>query len=655
MTIGNTQDRRQFIQDKLSLMTDQTSSDRIATLKEIAATLLSFSPANEAPLKTEQPHLPETGTVVGRLSNVYGPDYTAIHFDLSEGQTGRVNPRVTNQQVQEANRVVQRYAREEQNPLLIFTLPDDSGIQFVTGNPSLSNPDRLDDVLRVSTYWDNWNRTALDCLDRIGDAIARGEWPEQAFQSGLSVQPVTDQFFKDYKAAYDDAVELIASQLDRADAEQFTQTLFNRLLFIHFVSRKGWLKFNGDTDYLNALWRDYRANAGQSNFYIERLTALFFAGLNNPQSMDLMRDNPAMHALIGEVPFLNGGLFEEDGLDRRAVGAVPDAAIAPLLGDGREPGLLNRYNFTVMEATPLDTEVAVDPEMLGKLFEETVNERHSNGAYYTPRPVVAFMCREAIKGYLEGRGIAGLDVDKITALVDNRNPEAITTQQALEVANAVAAMKAVDPACGSGAFLLGMMQEILTLNDTLFRAGKTPESLYRQKLDIIANNVYGADKDALAVSTAMLRLWLSLAVDYDGEGTPAPLPNLDLKLAVGDAIAGPNPQQLDLTWLSIDHSGLANNIAEYTTAQGQRKANLKREIEQTKQALRENMGDAAPNGVVEWRIDFADVTLNGGFDVVIANPPYVQLQANSGELANLYKNCGYDTLARTGESVPALL
>ena len=185
-------------------------------------------------------------------------------------------------------------------------------------------------------------------------------------------------------------------------------------------------------------------------------------------------------------------------------------------------------------------------------------------------------------------------------------------------------MKAVDPACGSGAFLLGMMQEILALNDTLFRAGKTPESLYRKKLDIIANNIHGADKDALAVSTAMLRLWLSLAVDYEGEGVPAPLPNLDLKLAAGDAIVGPDPQQLDLTLQGIVNSGLGENIAGYTTAQGQRKAALKQEIADTKQQLRDSMGDAAPEGVVEWRIDFADVTLNGGFDVVIANPPYVR-------------------------------
>ena len=106
--------------------------------------------------------------------------------------------------------------------------------------------------------------------------------------------------------------------------------------------------------------------------------------------------------------------------------------------------------------------------------------------------------------------------------MDARDPEAITPQQALDIANAVFGMKAVDPASGSGAFLLGVLQEILALNDALFRAEKTPESLYQQKLDIITKNIHGADKDGLAVSTAMLRPWLSLAVDYEGEGGTRP-------------------------------------------------------------------------------------------------------------------------------------
>ena len=644
MTIGNTQDRRQFIQDKLALMAEQAGSDRIATMREIAATLLSFSPANDAPVKTEHSHLPDTGTVIGRLTNDYGPDYMAMHFDLSEGQTGRVNPRVTNPQIQEANGAIQRYAGEEQNPLLIFTLPDDSGIQFVTGNLSASNPNRLDDVLRVSTYWDTQNRTALDCLDRIGGAIARGEWPEQAFRSGLSVQPVTEEFFKDYKASYDKTVESLKEMIGGEEAEQFTQILFNRLLFIHFISKKGWTTWIGDPDYLKSLWADYqekRDEKEQTNFHSDRLTVLFHEGMNTPEDdRDIETES-----IIGQVPFLNGGLFDKNELDLERI-HVDDEIISGIIGTG---GLFSQYNFTVTEATPLDTEVAVDPEMLGKLFEETVNERHDNGAYYTPRPVVAFMCREALKGFISGKDIPGLNEDRISDLVDGRNPNATSPQQALEVANAVIEVKVIDPACGSGAFLLGMLQEVLVLNETLFRATNTSESLYKQKLDIISNNIYGVDKDELAVSTAMLRLWLSLAVDYEGEGVPDPLPNLDMKLAVGDSIAGPNPKQLDLALQTVANSDLRDHVAEYTTAQGERKIELRQMVRETKNELRGQMGDAAPEGIVEWRIEFADVTLNGGFDVAIANPPYVRLQANGGELADSYENAGFTTFVRSGD------
>ena len=615
MTIGSAQDRRQFIQDKLAAMAEQTGSDRLVALREIAVNVLSFSPVNDAPVKTDRNHLPDTGTVIGKLNDDYGPGYTAMHFDLSTGiKTGRVNPRVTLPQIQEANSVVQQYAQEETNPLLIFTLPDDSGLQFVTGNLSPGNPNRLNDILRVSTYWNNQNRTTLDCLDRIGGAIARDEVPEDAFRRGLSVQPVTREFFRDYKTAYDKTVGRLAETMDREEAEQFTQTLFNRLLFIHFISKKGWTTWNDNPDYLKALWTNYQERKEQTNFHSDRLTALFHEGMNTPEDQ---RD-PATENVIGKVPFLNGGLFDRNELDLKGV-HVDDELISGIVG--RE-GLFSQYNFTVTEATPLDTEVAVDPEMLGKLFEETVNERHSNGAYYTPRPVVSFMCREALKEFIICRDIIGLAQDRIAELVDGRDPKAVTTPQALEIANAVAEMRAVDPACGSGAFLLGMLQEIITLNDTLFRAGKTPESVYQQKLDIITNNIYGADKDGLAVSTAMLRLWLSLAVDYDGDDIPDPLPNLDMKLVIGDSITGPNPQQVDFTYERISNSNLRKSIAEYTTAQGDRKSGLKEEIGKVKQQLRNELGDAAPEGVVEWRIEFADVMLNGGFNITIANPPY---------------------------------
>ena len=164
-------------------MSGQSGPDRIATLREIETNVLSFSSGIDTPIAVESPSLPNTATVIGKLQDEFGPDFTAIRFDLSEGnKTGRINPRVTNAQIQAANSVVQQYAREERNPLLIFTLPDDSGIQFATGNLSPTNQNRLDDIVRVSAYRRSGNRTALECLDRIGNAIVSGDVPERAFR-----------------------------------------------------------------------------------------------------------------------------------------------------------------------------------------------------------------------------------------------------------------------------------------------------------------------------------------------------------------------------------------------------------------------------------------------------------------------------------------
>ena len=181
------------------------------------------------------------------------------------------------------------------------------------------------------------------------------------------------------------------------------------------------------------------------------------------------------------------------------------------------------------ESTPLDIEVAVDPEMLGKVFEELVTGRHGTGSYYTPRPVVSFMCRESLKICLQNKTDetpetlqAFVDDDKATEI---RDPE--------KVLKVLQTLRICDPACGSGAYLLGMMSELLRLREALFRSQNVdPRTTYQRKLDIIQQNLYGVDKDEFAVNIAMLRLWLSLAVDYE-DNTPEPLPNLDYKVATG--------------------------------------------------------------------------------------------------------------------------
>ena len=211
--------------------------------------------------------------------------------------------------------------------------------------------------------------------------------------------------------------------------------------------------------------------------------------------------------------------FEMHGeYDQRNAVHIPNDTFAEILK------LFERYNFTVTESTPLDIEVAIDPEMLGKVFEELVTGRHDTGSYYTPRPVVSFMCRESLKICLQNK--TDETPECLQKFVDDGDATNIRDPE--KVLKVLQTLRICDPACGSGAYLLGMMGELLRLRDALFKSNKIDsKTTYQRKLDIIQQNLYGVDKDEFAVNIAMLRLWLSLAVDYEGD-IPEPLPNLGL-------------------------------------------------------------------------------------------------------------------------------
>ncbi len=518
--------------------------------------------------------------------------------------------------------------------LLVMTNPSCSQLHviyptFVGAAPSLR---------RMIIERDLPRRTAVQQLSNIfwqwKDTGSIGHAVEKAFD----VEAVTKQFFEEYKRVFDSVIASVKGFGPTEDEAKklFVQTLFNRLMFIYFLSRKGWLRFKGDPDYLNALWRTHQADKGGGMFYSNRLALLFFTALNNPQSFDLRKNNPAVWALIGDVPFLNGGLFEETPDDKRTNIVVPDTAIDQILRD-----LFDRYNFTVMESTPFDTEVAIDPEMLGKVFEELVTGRHESGSYYTPRPVVSFMCREALKGYLEIQN-TGASTEAIAAFVDYKDTSGLTISSAPKIGEALARVKVVDPACGSGAYLLGMMQELVELMTALYSAqlSHQAQDLYNLKLRIIQQNLYGADIDQFAVNIAMLRLWLSLAIEYDGP-VPPPLPNLDFKIVRGDSLLGPDPSPENYGTLFRHRvHQLAGQLADFKDkhirATGQEKTNLTKDIEGLKAQLHESLADsAAPEGVVDWRVEFAEVfDQNGGFDMVLANPPYVRADAQFKHLSD---------------------
>jgi type I restriction-modification system DNA methylase subunit len=427
----------------------------------------------------------------------------------------------------------------------------------------------------------------------------------------FDVEKVTDKFFDEYKLVFNAVEGSIEGIKDAEQKRLFTQKLFNRLMFIAFVQKKGWLDFNGSKDYFKALWLDYKKSKSAGNFYSDRLSHLFFKGLND---LDRQGDKK----LIGDVPYLNGGLFEEDASEMVPGIVVPDGAIEKILTE-----LFDRFNFTVSESTPLDVDVAVDPEMLGKVFEELVTDRHGSGSYYTPKPIVSFMCRETLKGYLKSK--CAEDGEVIDRFVDDHDSQGLIDPEA--VLNALKVVTVCDPACGSGAYLLGMMHELLELRACLFVSDKLgQDSVYARKLEIIENNLYGVDKELFAVSIARLRLWLSLAVDFEGD-KPQPLPNLKYKLEVGDSLLAPVAMGQGL--LRDDRVKEFQRLkSEYLAAHGQaKKASLEKAIDGVKEQISLiTHGSSKVNGF-DWVVNFAEVMTAGGFDIQVANPPYVRQES----------------------------
>ena len=603
--------------------------------------------------------------------------FDVIHAVLSADQRGRTFPL----SIRAERDVIAQLLPDHPHALFLFSNP--AGTHWHVVNVKYERSHDADApatarrvIRRIAVGPEERLRTAaeriamLDLADLSPDltgltALAIQQRHDQAFD----VEAVTDAFFGTYRRIFE-AAEAAITGLDDDALRLFTLRLFNRLLFIRFLERKGWLTFEGRTDYLRALWDAHQAAKAAdpaANFYAERLQVLFFNGLNNPGSRDLMatEQGQVLAPLIGKVPYLNGGLFERTKLDARDGVTVPDAVIRAALDE-----LLYAYNFTVTESTPLDVEVAVDPEMLGRIFEELVTGRHESGSYYTPKPVVAFMCREALKAYLRD-ACPRESAPAVAAFVDGRDAGGLHAPET--VLEALRTVRACDPACGSGAYLVGMLHELLELRRALFVTRDVdPGAVYDKKLEITQQNLYGVDLDPFAVDIARLRLWLSLTISYEGE-TPEPLPNLAYKIEAGDSLTAPAPTQLQP---DLFHHRLVQEYfalkGRFMQAHGPEKRALQEQIAAVQQEIAEWAGTAGDPDAFDWTVAFAEIftgpgegaaTLTGGmtgvvnatagqmqlaaregrapgFDIVVANPPYVrqelQTQAQKERFKTLY-------------------
>ena len=462
MPVINRQDASDVEQHIARIFSSNSPEVRIRGIRRLFAEKLDFEQSSGVVSLQDAPARVELPAVAHQIATLEDAHVVYVPLDTS---------RVRKAEASEAARLVSN--RLGGDVLMVFTNDEADQLHFIYPTFDGIRPT----LRRMVVERDLPRRTAVMQVANIFHEWERTGSIHVALESAFDVEAVTDKFFEEYKRVFDAALDKIGGfGTDKSEQEAkklFTQTLFNRLMFVYFLQRKGWLTFKGDKDYLDALWKDYQLASDQTNFYNERLAPLFFAGLNNPQSRDLNKNNPVLYSLIGAPPFLNGGLFEQNDLDKRAGITISDSAIGQILSD-----LFNKFNFTVMESTPFDIEVAVDPEMLGKVFEELVTGRHESGSYYTLRPVVSFMCREALKGYLGGQDL-GIDHNEIAVFVDEQDTSVINDiSQAEEIAKVLNGITMVDPACGSGAYLLGMMQELVGLRTSLFNVGLDDIGMY---------------------------------------------------------------------------------------------------------------------------------------------------------------------------------
>jgi hypothetical protein len=383
------------------------------------------------------------------------------------------------------------------------------------------------------------------------------------WRAAFDVQAVTDAFFRDYERVFDTLQHQLYQQTnDKVWAHDYALQVLNRLMFLYFIQRKttpdGRYWLGDDRRFIKGFWEAYRASGEKNSFFKRWLSVLFFEAFNNKFSPKPYLPQ-ALNDALRLAPYLNGGLFTRNELDEKYSIELPDSIFEMLFDqfEGATPGFFERYNFTISENTPLDQEVAVDPEMIGKVYETLVNiafeglegedRRGRAGIFYTPRVEIDLMCRLSLVDWLAnhlGEEHKPLLYDAVFAYdpeEKRRADEALSSRNLWPTLNALLRSCTVcDPACGSGSFLVGML---LVLDDLQARANEQlgiEETPYERRRRIIGEQLYGVDVMEWAVHVAELRLWLQLVVETDlkpDELKSRPLlPNLSFKVRQGDSL-----------------------------------------------------------------------------------------------------------------------
>lgn len=349
----------------------------------------------------------------------------------------------------------------------------------------------------------------------------------------FSVERLNKEFFAGYKAQYSKFLKQLSDTKQNRD---YVKKLLGRLVFLQFLQKKGWMGVpvsrvdweDGDKNYLSHLIERYEGN---DRLLSDVLEVLFFNTLNEKREGDIADSR------LGEnikIPYLNGGLFEKDNIDKLDID-FPYSYFKELMD------FFAMYNFTIDENDPDDSEVGIDPEMLGHIFENLLEDNKDKGAFYTPKEIVQYMCRQSVIQFLKTHTDSNFH-PAIESLISSRKVNEIFQEKenALKIYNLLKSIKVCDPAIGSGAFPMGILNVLFHARQLLygFTRDKHTFSHAEGKREIIQENIFGVDIEQGAVDIARLRFWLALVVD---EEIPQPLPNLDYKIVCGDSLLNRNP------------------------------------------------------------------------------------------------------------------
>ena len=539
------------------------------------------------------------------------------------------------------------------------------------------------------------------------DVLQRNGISFENIKDAFSVERLNKDFFNGYKERYMKFLKHINE--DTKESRDYVKKLLGRLVFLQFLQKKGWMGVpanqqgwnGGDKFYLNHLIERYEGN---DRLLSDVLEPLFFNTLNERRTNDLA--DPRLGDNV-KIPYLNGGLFDKDELDKKDID-FPYDYFKELMD------FFAMYNFTIDENDPEDSEIGIDPEMLGHIFENLLEDNKDKGAFYTPKEIVQYMSQESVAQYLKSHAPEELHT-AIDSLIKQRVVEPIlqNKENARLVNKALSVVKVCDPAIGSGAFPMGVLNVLFDCRHLLYGfIGKNEDFSYAKvKRDIIQNNIYGVDIEKGAVDIARLRFWLALVVDENG---PQPLPNLDYKIMCGDSLL--YRFSLDAPFQNVLRDYNQKNGTHYTLddyrqwvydytdiSDHTQKDDFRQRIEDIKRAVKTELNNkekgkiAKVRGAIdnlhmedmfggkknekkikvlqkelkaleqqraeiesnkiydqafEWRFEFPallDEEGNfAGFDIVIGNPPYVRLQTIK-EKSLSYQNMGYETFHKSGD------